>query len=356
MLLTWMAAIGIYGTVGRRQVALDAVVWITAATYWLAALHKLNTDFLNPDVSCGQHALQQVAAHWGWFPNLTPGIELAVLIIGVEIVIGLLLVRRSFWAWIIGIGFHVPLTVTLAPAFAFVMFAGYAAALTPRQWVITRRAVSNKRSIVLLGALIFGLFEGVGQQEFSAVTILKCAVLGSALVVAASSLQATLRPSPLRASGAPAMVLLLYVLHGLTPYFGLQYQHTAAMLSNLRIDDACHNSLIIPAALVIQDPYIRITSAEIGIGQRPARETTLESGLWSYPALATMHRNWCVDALRPIRLAGNCHGATFLIEDLCADDWDEGLPVAVHGLVFSAFRRTSRWRAMCRASIDVVLT
>ena len=128
-------------------------------------------------------------------------------------------------------------------------------------------------------------------------TILKCAVLGSALVVAASVFrQPSVRAPPcIRCTRDGASPVCL---HGLTPYFGLQYQHTAAMLSNLRIDDACHNSLIIPAALVIETP-IRITSAEIGIGQRPARETTLESGLWSYPALATMHRNWCVDALRP---------------------------------------------------------
>lgn len=326
MLLTWMAAIGLYGTVGRRQAALDAVVWITAATYWLAALHKVNTDFLNPDISCGQHAVEQVAAHWTWFPNLNPGIELAVLIIGVEIAIGVLLVRRSFWAWIIGIGFHVPLTVTLAPAFAFVMFAGYAAALTPRQWVLIRRVISQRTTLVVLGALLLGLLEGTGQGEASVVTILKCVVLGSILAVAALAHRTTLRPRRLQVSRGPGIVLLLWVLHGLTPYMGVQYQHTAAMLSNLRIDDACHNSLIMPAALVMQDPYIRITSAEIGAGQRPAREQTLEAGLWSYPALATMHRNWCVDALRPIRLAGNCGGAGFLIEDLCADDWDERLP------------------------------
>ena len=151
MLLTWMAAIGIYGTVGRRQVALDAVVWITAATYWLAALHQAQHRFSQPDVSCGQHALQQVAAHWGWFPNLTPGIELAVLIIGVEIVDWAPAGSSQF----LGLDHRHRLSCAAhrdpGPAFAFVMFAGYAAALTPRQWVITRRAVSNKRSIVLLG-------------------------------------------------------------------------------------------------------------------------------------------------------------------------------------------------------------
>jgi len=127
---------------------------------------------------------------------------------------------------------------------------------------------------------------------------------------------------------AARVVLAAWLLHGLTPYFGIQYQHTGAMLSNLRVDVECHNSLVFPRAMVGLDPYLRVTSARIGQGQRAAREKVLESSLWNVAALHTMRRNWCRPHLRPIALKGTWRGRAFAIDDLCDDAWISALPGA----------------------------
>ena len=69
---------------------------------------------------------------------------------------------------------------------------------------------------------------------------------------------------------APARFIALVigsslVINGLTPYFGIQFHHAAAMLSNLRIDDGCHNSFVFPASMRLSDPYVRID--RIGFAQ-----------------------------------------------------------------------------------------
>lgn len=83
-----------------------------------------------------------------------------------------------------------------------------------------------------------------------------------------------------------------------------------------------------PEALRGVDPYIRIDSASIGHGARPARERSVEATLWNVAALHTMRRNWCIPELRPIRYRGQWRGRAFEIADLCAEGWLDDLPGA----------------------------
>jgi hypothetical protein len=326
MLLTWMAALGVFGALCSQRAILSGVTWITAGTYWLAALHKLNAGFFNLEISCAQHAWHQVLDRWTWLPETQFGQELAISIVAIEITIGVLIVKRSLWAWVIGIVFHFPLTVTLAPAFGAVMFCGFAAGLTPRQVAILRRSLALNKVRWVGGGLVFVLVDIQAHFETLNVAILlKCFVFGGLF---AGFLLGAIRLSDggwNRPNRWVALYFGLWILHGLTPYIGVQYQHTSAMLSNLRIDTECHNSFVFPESLIFRDPYVRIDQAHIGQGQRPQREATLKSGLWSFPALATMHRNWCIEELRPIRLEGSYGERSFIIEDLCKQDWYRSL-------------------------------
>ena len=74
--------------------------------------------------------------------------------------------------------------------------------------------------------------------------------------------------------GWRGVFLMALVLNAFTPYLGLQFHHAAAMLSNLRIDRGCWNHLLVPEAVRLRDPYVRIDDA--------ANEE-LESTLW-HPA------------------------------------------------------------------------
>ncbi|MBM4291604.1 MAG: hypothetical protein FJ138_09270 [Deltaproteobacteria bacterium] len=95
-------------------------------------------------------------------------------------------------------------------------------------------------------------------------------------------------------------------------------QHSGAMLSNLRVDPACHNSLLFPAWG--WDPYVYIDEAALGAARRPRRVAALRGQLWSRAAVVAMRQNWCAPHTRPLRLAGRWGGRPFVIEDLCAPE------------------------------------
>lgn len=327
-LLTVYAAIGFAGTLGWRD-ALSGARLVTAATYALAALHKLNTTFFDPAYGCADHAWRQVVERMPPLGALPlPDGALPLLAVGAEVALAVAVWRRSRWMWPLGIAFHLPLTVTLAPAFAGVMFIGYAAAVPARDWVrLRRRARRHPLRLVgwglLAGAVDAALVGGVPDGA----AWLKVVAAGALLAWTLPLLRAP-RPPRMSAGRAARLLVVGWVLHGLTPYVGVQYQHTAAMLSNLRIDAGCHNSLVMPEALRGADPYLRIDEASIGAGARPEREATVQATLWNIAALHTMRRNWCIPELRPIRFVGTWRGRPFEIADLCAPGWLDALPGA----------------------------
>ena len=52
MLISWMSAWGCIATVRKQPVNLSVIGYLTAGTYFLAALLKLNSNFFNADISC----------------------------------------------------------------------------------------------------------------------------------------------------------------------------------------------------------------------------------------------------------------------------------------------------------------
>ncbi len=330
MYLTWAASLGCLAALGRAGGFRDAIRLLTAGTYLLATVHKLNTGFLDPSISCANHAVAQFVDRWAWLSPVE-GVEgvLPVVTLGVELLLAWLVFRGSSWMWLVGLVFHLPLTVTLAPAFGPVVMSGYVAAIRPRdavtvRWIWARR----KGALVLGGLLVLGLdvvSTGALVGPILSVKLLLAGAIGAGGVLL---VWGGAKSRPPRAGMAARVVLAAWLLHGLTPYFGIQYQHTGAMLSNLRVDVECHNSLVFPRAMVGLDPYLRVTSARIGQGQRAAREKVLESSLWNVAALHTMRRNWCRPHLRPIALKGTWRGRAFAIDDLCDDAWISALPGA----------------------------
>ncbi|MGK0360506.1 MAG: hypothetical protein ACI9U2_002819, partial [Bradymonadia bacterium] len=289
-LLTLWALIGAVG--GTRR--LDAVRVTTAATYAFAALHKLNTAFFDPATSCGHHAWTQIVDRYP-LPDLGAMPWMPYFIVAIEVALAVGIWRRAPWVWPLGIAFHLPLTVTLAPAFGAVMIAGWAAAVSAKQWARWRQAWGPS---LLVGAVIAGALEVALAAELEPVNVLKVMAAGALLV---ASLKAWVQPGQGRPIGAFAWICLgVWSLNCLTPYLGVQYQHSAAMLSNLRIDKGCHNSVVMPEALRIVEPYIRIEDAQFAHGIRRTRAARLKATLWNLPALATMHRNWCIPENRPI--------------------------------------------------------
>jgi len=111
-------------------------------------------------------------------------------------------------------------------------------------------------------------------------------------------------------------IVLFYGLHGLSPYFGIEVQHSAAMLSNLRVDPPCANSVVMPH--FEYDPYIYLDEVQFGPNFKLRRQEVIRKTLWNLAALHTMRRNWCIKEHRPLYLKGVYGGVELMIEDLCA--------------------------------------
>jgi hypothetical protein len=111
------------------------------------------------------------------------------------------------------------------------------------------------------------------------------------------------------------------MLNGLTPYLGVQYRHTAAMVSNLRIDRGCWNSLVFPESMRLTDDYIRVDEVHFGTpGRIPEYETIVREQLWSPPRIRQMRRKWCREQIRPFYMRGRFRDREWVIEDLCASE------------------------------------
>lgn len=313
--------------------AIRAIQGVTALTYAIAVIHKLNADFFNPSYSCAVYGVREVVAYWqlgielpGWVGAASP-----FVIVGVEgSIAALLLLRRHRAAWCLAVPFHLALTFTMAPAFGFVMAAGHLAYATAAD---RRRMVQWSRdywSVILAGASGACVTSAVVHGEPSSVTMtIREAMAWGAWIIVWGAVgpwtERFWRPSEGPRGGRATKVvygaaILIFAFNGVTPYLGLQYQHTGAMVSNMRIDRGCWNSLVFPESLRLRDPYIRVDEAYMGEpGRVPYYEEIVTSQLWHPPEIRQMRRNWCDPSIRPFYLSGTYLDERFEIEDLCAD-------------------------------------
>jgi hypothetical protein len=310
---------------------------VTVATYILAGFHKLNHDFLNPTYSCANYGMVELLEYWNVSADVPPGWLTAAapaLVLIAELGIPALhLVGRRHLAWPLAVFFHIPLTLTMAPAFAFVMFAGHAAFATREDIEQMRQMARWKFGAAALLAVACVAVSKTLHGDIPEWTLLLrhwwLWALGFGLLFAFPpwrwdvwSPQSEQPDSRTRGARYLAGICVaLFVLNGLTPYIGIQYQHAGAMVSNLRIDEGCWNHTLIPESVRLTDDYIRVDEVYFREpGQNREYEQIVERQLWSPPQLRQMRRNWCHPGARPFYLKGTFRGREFVIEDLCSHE------------------------------------
>ena len=319
LIFSWL---GFFGCIRKHSDVFSKLVWISGLTYVVAAVHKLNSTFFDLEYSCAVHGLEKVMAHWSitlpdFYVEMSP-----ILTIVLELSIGLSLLCRHRSFWLLAALFHIPLVVTLAPAFGAVMLCGASASIDARGLVRVRRFFRKYKWVLFGSSITVMLIQAsVAQNELSWIQHFQ--VAGYFAVGWLGFATKGSGASPLLDGGLSGLVWLLFCL---TPYVGIQYQHTGAMLSNLRIDPNCHNSYLFSPKLISVDPYIRINTANFGTDQWAKRKRILEAGLWNGAALFTMRRNWCVDWVRPIQLELKYLDRSYRIPDLCEDRALDFLP------------------------------
>lgn len=252
--------------------------------YSFAAFAKLNTDFLNPAVSCAVLFQDRMVRSWG-LPELsvagTPALAqlLAALSAGIEVAVALLLAfpRTRRAGLVLAFGFHWGLALDLAQHFwdfSSVLFAAFLLFLDRKQVVWLRgqgqALLAGMRrprpALVAALAVLTGLAAGVlnilpldlgyagtlQQMGHSAWWVYGTALL-ALVVVACFAPRPQRHSTPVSGRRHVPMLLLvgpgLAALNGLTPYLELKTGFGWNMYSNLRTVAGQTNHLLLPGTL-----------------------------------------------------------------------------------------------------------
>ncbi|MGB0767659.1 MAG: hypothetical protein ACPGYV_08100 [Phycisphaeraceae bacterium] len=292
------AGLSLPAAIGESFAPLGRVM-ILALYFWVV-VHKLNWDYLNPEVSCGWILYTDVVAftqsflgiplpEWTWmqYPCL-----LGALV--AEAVIPLLLVfpKTRKAGLIFGIAFHTMLTFHAnewISSFSMMLFSTYTLFLSPATraaiidwWVGSAlgRRVAGGRGLAMTGllvgaltlylAVLFGIASirlSVGYEQFMHFfhTVSPYAAFFTWLSYAGLATYlffkfvrpARVEPDPRGyyiARPVPLMIVpLLCFLNGFSPYVGLKTHNAYAMFSNLRTEAGVNNHLFLPASFRLVD-------------------------------------------------------------------------------------------------------
>ncbi len=317
----------------------SSVLTLTASVYFLAALHKINQGFLLTDQSCALHGVGVVVDYFSMPETINffakdlmigPIKVVALVVVLWELALAYFVLRQHLIAVMIAVPFHLPLTLTIAPAFGLVMFSGLAFCFKTEQLIFKKeqektpeKTLEKPYKLLLYFVLIASTFIFVCSRKWpDLLAYLKVCIYLSAMFLAFYSLktpQVYASHTRIDLKSKSQIIPIFFLLHGLIfPYLGIEMQHSGAMLSNLRIDPPCHNSLIFPKLAV--DPYFyldEVRFAQIQTGEPAQRAQIMQNTLWNWTAFHTMRTNWCGSDLEPIFFRGHYQGQNFEIQNLC---------------------------------------
>ncbi|MEY2935056.1 MAG: hypothetical protein RL033_5805 [Pseudomonadota bacterium] len=245
--------------------------------YWLSVLHKLNYDFLDPEVSCASYMYRRVSELLPFMPHARWAEQLAIWgTLLAEAAVPALLLHRRTWrlGLVAALGFHLLLGFDPTPgiySFTGLLYALFIL-LLPGTFVDTageqlerlRKRVGRKP---LLYVRIAGLVLWISILVYSSTRHDRWSFavgfpifLVWALLVAGAYLYTLSRtptvkvPTPVRTPVWLWILPALVLINGLNPYLGLRTQLSFSMFSNLRTEGGRTNHLFMPRLITLQ-PY-----------------------------------------------------------------------------------------------------
>ena len=310
--------------------------------YFFVVFHKLNSAFLNPEVSCATDFI--VAQNYsGILPSRFFLVFNIWIVLLIEAIIPLLLLFRSTRTagLLTGIIFHIILAYnplngfydfssTILALYVFFLPPGFLAFLYNRyrqfsptafmhQFVRTRFRFNNSGKktgliaiIIILLVLIVAIDLGSYLiRDFYRYIIWTIYSLGTVIILVQWILQKRKKKEFYWFSYSPVphwtfvTIPLLLILNGIAPYLGSKTEYSFAMFSNLRTEGGISNHYLVPASVQIfnyQKDLVEVISSS-----DPVLQDLGEKGkLITYFELKETFRKRKIDSLRYIR-SGNLH-------------------------------------------------
>ena len=253
--------------------------------YVYGIFHKINADFLNPEVSCAIHLYGLLATPFGLSDALWAqyGAIYGTFLIEACALAFLAIPKLRYYGFAIGLPFHAAIAISGQSVvefevggtffdFSAVVFGLYALFLPAPFFARLREVFGNPRTFtpIVLGlgaatlaglALLAAMF-GTSYLPFHpraaylmAIGI-ACFVYGCAFWLAVLMLTRPRDFAPERRlllprHAAPAAIAVLFFLNGMSPYVGLKTESSIAMFSNLHTEGSVTNHLLFE-----QPPYL----------------------------------------------------------------------------------------------------
>jgi len=247
------------GKPGALEASKPTIRLLLILVYGISVFHKLNHDFLNPEVSCASQMLTD-GALWLRLPS-PPPILRAISIWGAlacEMLIPiLLLLPRSYpLALWLGLAFHSILALHPHPgiySFSGLVIAILSLWVPEEQWSDFIARFGEKSELLLRVtarlAVIFATCAVLLEPHPRWTFRIGLAVWFSLAAAGLLTLFRLRRPGSaerqtlFRLGWAPSILLLVFALNGFAPYMGLHTVRVFSMFSNLRTEGGAGNHL-----------------------------------------------------------------------------------------------------------------
>jgi hypothetical protein len=270
--------------------------------YFWTIWHKLNFEFLNPDLSCGAAITAQLLHKLGLSGDLhMVGIfgVIGTLMIETALPVGLLFARTQRMTALLGMGFHWTLGIAGYSGFSVTMISLLSLFLYPtaarifsgydgRGW--WNRLALGGGATVLLVATIVGHINPIWVVGLLWYVVPLVALAAYTFnrgdhaeqVPLAAAWQIVAHPRPL------LVVPLILFLNGASPYLGFKTEYSYAMYSNLRTEGGKTNHILWRTSLRLapyQTDLVRVLSGSnpallSKLGGRPVTRYELTSSVW----------------------------------------------------------------------------
>lgn len=267
--------------------------WLRAlllTTLLFATFHKINADFLDPAVSCTN--LSSRLAEWWPMPEGMGKVSPA-LVVFMEGMCPLLLLVWPRAGILYTVVFIAGMAHIGPTAFAMMVVALSLANLQPGDGVVLRRLLrplALPYFVLIAGGSVLSYSVFSGPQTwirflfFQLVGVSVLYWVGALLFVRGRQLRRRLRergPDALRRALLPrwfrrskpwqnptpalaSWLVLGLLVNGMTPYFGVKYRFSVAMLSNLRADEDRWNHSLVPRFVFLRehDPFVHVEAVD----------------------------------------------------------------------------------------------
>jgi hypothetical protein len=302
-MLAGLAGLAVLVTRATPGTTEPALRWVLLAFYVFAAFSKLNSGFVEPDVSCAVFYANQSLGEVGLGPvggQASHAVIWASLATELSVPVLLAFRRTRYWGVVLALLFHglisfdhgqhfYDFTAVLLPLFLLFLPEPAITSLTS----LPAKLPAGVRRLVAGGLIVAGAISVVFAMRATDAFALHwlrnvpfVAWIPFYVAVVGTVLAARPRPEPsaLRLSPAAAVVVALVAFNGLAPYLELKTAFSFNMYSNLQMVDGASNHLLVGGSLPLRhgyrDPVQIVATSDPGL-----RPYQAQGYLVAYPQL-----------------------------------------------------------------------